>query len=47
LTVQFEGRATLTAGAQGSEWVSEISLPEIHDSPERRGVRRSAPLVGA
>ena len=46
LAVQFAGRATLTAGPQGSEWVSEISLPEIHDSPDRRGVRRAVPLVG-
>jgi signal transduction histidine kinase len=47
LAVQFAGRATLTAGPLGSEWISEISMPEIHDSPERRGARRSAPLVGA
>jgi hypothetical protein len=46
LAVQFDGRATLTAGPQGSEWVSEISMPEIHDSPDRRGARRAAPLVG-
>jgi signal transduction histidine kinase len=47
LSVQFEGRASLSAGAHGTEWVSEIRLPEIHDSPERRGVRRAAPLVSA
>jgi hypothetical protein len=38
LAVQFEGRARLTAGPVGNEWVSEISLPEIHASPDRRSV---------
>ena len=47
LAVQFEGRATLTTGPQGSQWISEITIPMILDSPERRGVRRAAPLVGA
>ncbi len=47
LAVQFEGRASLTAGAQGAEWISEIRMPEIHASPDRRQVRRVAPLVGA
>jgi signal transduction histidine kinase len=47
LAVQFAGRAGLTAGPHGREWISEISLPEIHDSPDRQGVRRTAPLVGA
>jgi len=39
LAVQFEGRAALTAGVDGEEWVSEISLPEIHASPDRRAAR--------
>ncbi len=46
LAVQFGGRATLTTGRQGSLWVSEISMPEILDSPERHGARQAAPLVG-
>ena len=46
LAVQFEGRAALTTGIHGSQWISEITMPEILDSPERRGVRRAAPLVG-
>ena len=46
LAVQFEGRAMLRAGPDGSQWISEISMPEIHDSPDRRGVQRTAPLVG-
>ena len=40
LAVQFEGRAELVAGPRGDEWVSEITLPEIHASPEPRGTRR-------
>ncbi len=47
LAVQFEGRATLTTGPEGSQWISEIAIPMILDSPERGGVRRAAPLVGA
>jgi hypothetical protein len=47
LAVQFAGRATLTAGAHGTEWISEISLPAIYDAPDRPGARRAAPLVGA
>ncbi len=47
LAVQFQGRASLTAGAQGTRWSSEIRMPEIHESPERRGARRGAPLVPA
>ena len=39
LAVQFSGRAGLITGPQGQEWISEITLPEIQDSPERRGVR--------
>ncbi len=33
LAVQFGRRAELTAGPSGTEWTSEISLPELHDSP--------------
>jgi LytS/YehU family sensor histidine kinase len=33
MAVQFEGRAGLTAGAHGSEWISEISMPAIRESP--------------
>jgi len=40
--VQFEGRAALTTGIHGSQWISEITMPEILDSPERAGVRRAA-----
>src|ERR1700689_694824 len=29
MAVQFEGRAGLFAGARGSEWISEISMPAI------------------
>jgi signal transduction histidine kinase len=36
LAVQFEGRAGMVAGPFGNEWVSEITLPEIHASPDRR-----------
>jgi hypothetical protein len=42
LSVQFEGRAGLNAGPRESEWVSEITLPEIHASPNRRSARRMA-----
>jgi len=48
LAVQFEGRATLTTRLQGSQWISEIVMPQIPGSPERRStVLRAAPLVGA
>jgi hypothetical protein len=47
LAVQFPGRATLITGPEDARWVSEISIPEILDSPERLGVRPTAPLVGA
>jgi hypothetical protein len=47
LAVQFEGRASLEAGARGSEWVSEITLPEIHASPEPRTKRRASVLTPA
>ncbi|MGO8830538.1 MAG: sensor histidine kinase [Steroidobacteraceae bacterium] len=42
LTVQFEGRASLTAGPRGAQWCSEITMPEMHDSPDRRGTRQPA-----
>jgi hypothetical protein len=47
LAVQFNGRAGLIAGTQGQEWISEITLPEVKDSPDRRGMRRAASLVSA
>jgi sensor histidine kinase YesM len=47
LAVQFGGRATLTSGPRGDAWIGEIRMPEMHDSPDRRGARRVAPLVGA
>lgn len=46
LAVQFEGRATLTARSQGSQWISEITMPQIPGAPEGRSVQRAAPLVG-
>jgi Histidine kinase len=46
LTVQFEGRATLNTLSQDSQWVSEITMPQIPGTPERKGVQRVAPLVG-
>jgi len=45
LAVQFEGRAHLAAGPHGTEWSSEITLPEIHDSPDRRDARRVPPAT--
>src|ERR1700675_775613 len=33
MAVQFEGRAGLIAGAHGGEWISEISMPAIRESP--------------
>src|SRR5580658_947946 len=47
LAVQFEGRASLTAGLRNGEWCSEITLPEIHDSADRRLAPRVASLVVA
>ena len=47
LAVQFEGDAILVAGPIGSQWISEIRLPEIHESPDRRATGLSAPLLGA
>ena len=50
MAVQFEGRAGLIAGARGSEWISEISMPAIHESPpimrEPAGGKLSTTLVG-
>lgn len=40
MAVQFEGRAALMAGAHGSEWISEISMPAIRESPP---IAREAP----
>jgi hypothetical protein len=47
LAVQFEGRASLIAGPVEHEWVSEITLPEIHASPERRGAQPASALMPA
>jgi signal transduction histidine kinase len=33
MSVQFEGRASLMAGADGAEWISEISMPALRESP--------------
>jgi hypothetical protein len=33
IEVQFEGRAGLDAGAHGNEWISEITMPAIRESP--------------
>jgi hypothetical protein len=46
LAVQFEGRASLTTLSQGSQWISQITMPQIPGSPERRSMQRAAPLVG-
>jgi two-component system, LytTR family, sensor kinase len=46
LAVQFEGRAALITLSQGAQWISQITMPQIAGSPERRGVQRAAPLVG-
>jgi Histidine kinase len=43
IAVQFEGRGGLMAGAQGGEWISEISMPAIRESPP---VMREAPADG-
>ena len=47
LAVQFEGRAGLTAGPAGAEWVSEIRLPEVRDSPDRRAAARPSTASAA
>jgi Histidine kinase len=41
MAVQFEGRAGLMAGAHGGEWISEISMPAIRESPP---AMREAPV---
>jgi hypothetical protein len=46
LAVQFEGRASLRAGPRGAEWLAEITMPQIRDSPDRRTPARSRALVG-
>jgi hypothetical protein len=33
MSVQFEDRASLMAGANGAEWISEISMPALRESP--------------
>jgi hypothetical protein len=33
MAVQFEGRAALVAGVQGGDWISEISMPAIRETP--------------
>jgi Histidine kinase len=33
MAVQFEGRANLSAGSMGSEWISEITMPAVRESP--------------
>ena len=40
LAVQFEGRASFSAGPDGAEWISEIRLPRIQAAPERRAAPR-------
>jgi hypothetical protein len=47
LAVQFEGRASLVCAPSGAEWVSEITLPEIHASPDRRSARQVPTLATA
>jgi hypothetical protein len=51
LAVQFEGRARLTAGPQGTnqgaQWRSEITLPEIQDSPDRQAASSAAPIAAS
>jgi hypothetical protein len=46
LSVQFEGRAGLTAAGAAGEWRSEISMPAIHHSPVRER-RREPELADA
>ena len=44
MAVQFEGRAALMSARQhGSEWISEISMPAIRESPP---AVREAPAAG-
>jgi signal transduction histidine kinase len=44
LTVQFAGRAALTIGPEESEWISEVTMPVLLNSPELRAPRRPKPL---
>jgi hypothetical protein len=52
MAVQFEGRAGLIAGVQGGDWISEISMPAIRETPPMireapaGGKLRSTTLVG-
>ena len=43
MAVQFEGRAGLIAGVQGGDWISEISMPAIRETPP---MIREAPAGG-
>ncbi|HLW23677.1 MAG TPA: histidine kinase [Steroidobacteraceae bacterium] len=45
LEVQFEGRARLTCEIRDQEWVSEISLPEVHESPAPIALRAASELA--
>ena len=47
LAVQFDTRARLQTGPQGSVWLSEITMPEIQGSTTDAKARRAVPLVGA
>jgi Histidine kinase len=47
LAVQFEGRAALNTGPHGTLWISEITMPELLDTPERVGARRTTALAEA
>ena len=42
LAVQFEGRAGLSAGPSGTEWISEIRMPWIRAAPDRRSAARTS-----
>jgi Histidine kinase len=52
MDVQFEGRAHLAAGSIGCEWVSEITMPAMRESPPAvreapaPGKLRATPLIG-
>ena len=43
IAVQFEGRASLSAMSVDSEWVSEITMPAVRESPP---INREAPAAG-
>jgi signal transduction histidine kinase len=47
LAVQFEGRAAFNTGPHGTLWISEITIPELLDTPEHVGTRRAAALAEA